>query len=206
MSADRANAVDDGRTTVSEDAAWVVVETTWPADELRRFVDDVPRLLRINPQLVFERLDAEGDERLRLVARNLSNDGTVDVGIVIRRSTNGVALLFESGIKAATRIEIEAGLGGARLRITDDYGRLGLDERRARTAEVDRSLHAWGVELHRYLARWKCWSWLPPWRCYMERVWLRMTPAARRITRLIWVISALELAAFVVVVAIWQLS
>jgi hypothetical protein len=50
-------------------------------------------------------------------------------------------------------------------------------------------LHAWGVALKAYLERDRRWGWIPLLRWYMQRVWLPMKPAARRITFLVLVIG-----------------
>ena len=73
-----------------------------------------------------------------------------------------------------------------------------MDERRARAGEIDLSLNAWGRALHSYFGAWARWRWLGPWRWYMRRVWQPMKPSARRIVWMIWVISAFELFAIVV--------
>jgi hypothetical protein len=93
--------------------------------------------------------------------------------------------------------------GRAHLLVTDVYGGASEAERRARAHEVDLSLNAWGRALHDYLRAWARWKWLPPWRWYMRRLWQPMTPSARRIVWMIWVVSAFEVAGLVVLVAIW---
>jgi hypothetical protein len=79
-------------------------------------------------------------------------------------------------------------------------------EREARTDEVDQSLVQWGHDLHRYLARWNRWSRYAPWRWYMTRVWQPMTPMARRVVFLLIVITAMEFAAFLMVMTIFVLE
>ena len=65
------------------------------------------------------------------------------------------------------------------------------------------SLNAWGRALHDYLAAWARWRRLAPWRWYMGRVWQPMTPSARRIVWMIWVISAFEVVALAALLAVW---
>lgn len=186
------------------DAAWVIVETDWSAVDLRHFIDDVERLVRLNPMLVIERLERTEGQRFRLVALNTSNGRDVDVAFEVERSEPGLTLRYDGGLKACTTVVVEGGPAAARLRITDDYSGVPLAEREARTAEVDLSLNAWGWEIRSLLRQWQLWGWLPGWRWYKTRVWMPLTPAKRRIVRLIWLVSALELAGFIAVVAIWN--
>lgn len=190
--------------TASEDAAWVTIETTWATEELRAFITDVERMLRINPLLEIRRLErVDAPSRYRLQARNLSNAREVDVVFMVATQGDGVALAYESGLKSTTTVAVTARPGGSLLTIREDYGGASPEERARRLDEVDRSLVPWGEALHAYLARLKRWSWLPPWRWYMRRIWLPMRPRQRRIAWLIWVISALEFAAFLVVLGLW---
>jgi hypothetical protein len=96
-----------------------------------------------------------------------------------------------------------AGEIGSLLVVTDVYEGGTAAERRARGGEVDLSLNAWGRALHDYLRLWSRWSWLGPWRWYMRRAWQPMTPSARRIVWMIWVVSAFEVAALAALLAIW---
>ena len=97
---------------------------------------------------------------------------------------------YSRGVKRNTRFEIASTAGGSRLRITDDYSGAAAPD----TAEVDRSLHAWGVALREYLLRERRWGWCAPWRWYMRRVWVPMKPVARRITFLILMVTLAEIA------------
>jgi len=106
---------------------------------------------------------------------------------------------YDRGVKRSTRFEIGAAAGGSRLRITDDYSGAAETD----TAEVDRSLHAWGVALREYLLREQRWGWCAPWRWYMRRVWVPMKPAARRITFIILLVTLAEIVLFALVMAIY---
>lgn len=94
----------------------------------------------------------------------------------------------------------------ADLVITDEYDELSAPEYAERQGEVDRSLVPWGHALFRYLRAWSRWSWLPPWRWYMRRVWQPMKPSARRIVRMLWLLTLLKLVGFLLVLSIWVIE
>lgn len=189
------------------DAAWVTIETPMTAAALLAFCRaDVERLFRINSMLKFEdwRHVAENEHRVRL--RNLVNDKELETGLHVEPLADGLRVTYDNGLKSATIFRVETTGGGAQLVVTDDYSGTPASERQARTDEVDRSLVQWGHDLHRYLARWNRWSRLAPWRWYMTRFWQPMTPLARRVVFLLIVISAMEFAVFLMVLAIFVLE
>lgn len=188
-----------------DDAAWVRIETSMPAVDLRAFIDDVERLYRINPLLEITAFEPTGENRYRLVANNLSNEGSIDVALAVTATDGAVKVAYGSGLKTATHFRVEAVPDGAHLFVTDIYGGGSADERRARAGEVDLSLNAWGRALHSYLGAWARWRWLAPWRWYMRRLWQPMKPSARRIVWMIWVISAFEMFAIVVLFGGWAI-
>jgi hypothetical protein len=106
---------------------------------------------------------------------------------------------YDRGAKRSTRFEIDATADGCRLRITDDYSGAAETD----VAEVDRSLHAWGVALREYLLRDRRWGWCTPWRWYMRRVWVPMKPSARRITFIILLVTLAEIVLIALVMAIY---
>lgn len=184
------------------DAAWVTIETRLAPDALIAFLGDVERLLRINPLIEFRKFESNGENSYCFQARNLSNGRDIEVAFLVRGQPDGICLDYEDGIKSRTRFEVERGPRHARLRVSDEYGAIPEDQRRQRLDEVDRSLNAWGRELHDYLRQWARWKWLPPWRWYMRRVWQPMRPSTRRIVYMIWMISLFEMAALFTVGAI----
>ena len=198
---------DETEAEDSQDAAWVTIETPLTADALLAFCrEDVERLFRINSLLKFEewRQVAENEHRVRL--RNLVHDHELETGLHVETLVDGLRVAYDSGLKTATTFRVEKKGGGAQLVVTDDYSGTPAAERRARTDEVDQSLVQWGHDLHRYLARWKRWSRYAPWRWYMARVWQPMTPLARRVVFLLIVITAMEFAVFLMVLAIFVLE
>lgn len=186
------------------DAAWVTVAMPMPLPELRDFCRDVERLLRINPMLEFRNLGREGANTLRATVRNLSNGREDALEMQCERESEDVFVLrYREGIKAHTRFCMQASGSGSQLTIVDDYGRLPEEQRLARIAEVDHSLRAWGEALTEYAKHERRFGWLPLWGWYRRRVWLRMTPRARRITFVLLVVTFAEAAFAALVLAVY---
>lgn len=189
------------------DEAWVTIETPFGNSELLSFLDDVERLYRINPMLVFERWEQTGGCAFRLAAKNLSNGKRLDTGLEAEFTNDGVIVRYDSGIRSSTSFRVEgSNTGDARLIVTDDYSGTPRAERDARVDEVDRSLVQWGNALYRYLRQRKRWSWVPGWRFYMRRVWQPMRPMARRITFILLVLTLAEIVLFGVVFTVFRLE
>lgn len=185
------------------DAAWVILETPLGPDALAAFCSDLQRLYRINPFLEFVAWEREAPDRFRAEVVNHSNGRrSVLRGRVTRTSAHALRVDYTENLKTSTRFEIAPATGGSRLTITDTYG----PAAEAQAAEVDRSLHAWGVALKAHLERDRRWSWLPFYRWAVERVWLPMKPAARRITFLVLVIAIADIALIALGFAIYWLE
>lgn len=176
------------------DAAWVVIPSPLSPGQLHGQLRDLERILRLNSGLDIHEWQPLAEDRVRLRGHNLTNDRPILVEIRLYPEPNGWRLEYAEGLKTETKLAIEAEVGNsARLRITDDYSGYPLQKRQAKLAEVDHSLPQWGRDLARYFKAWHRWSWFPPWRWFMHRVWIPMRPSARRITRLILWISLGEL-------------
>ena len=189
------------------DASWVIVDTPLSLPALREFCADIERLFRINPYLEFERWQRTGADSIHARFRNLSNQQRVALDLRIEReSDDAFALIYRTGIKARTRFVLEPAGAGSRLTITDDYARLPVAEREQRLHEVDRSLTAWGWALREYLRREQRWGGWALWRWYMRRLWLPMTPRARRITYMLVLLSAAELVLVLLVATIYWIE
>ncbi|MES9925354.1 MAG: hypothetical protein ABW152_14780 [Candidatus Thiodiazotropha endolucinida] len=187
----------------SDDAAWVTIETPLSPIQLQKFIGDLERLFRINSLLEFEQWESVGDDRIFFEAINLSNGRHVKTEISVEHIDRGLRISYDRLLKSSTSIQVEPSItSGSSLNITDDYSGAEETERRQRLDEVDRSLEQWGRDLHGYLRLWHRWSWLPPWRWYMQRVWLPMKPSARRITRWIVWITFVEMAVVLLLIAI----
>lgn len=189
-----------------DDAAWVMVPTALAQDKLLRLLEDPERLLRVNPRWIFETWEYDTAGVFRLRVRDSVDGRNWDTEGQVERCADGLRLRYREGLKASTRFRVEADGTGSRLWVIDDYGRLPASEREDRLDEVDRSLPAWGEALGRYLAAWRRWGRWAPWRWYMERVWRRMTPLARRIVRLLIWVSVFELAVFLLLVGVLALE
>ncbi len=199
--------MSEGAPQDSEDAAWVTIETPFDPAELRMFLDDVERLYRINSLLVFEDWRQIGNNRYLLKARNLSNDRLLETELDVASTDVGITVRYSKGLRTATAFRVEPQPDNtAKLIITDDYAGTSLAEREARIDEVDKGLVQWGMSLHRYLRRWKRWSWLPGWKFYMHHVWQPMKPMARRISFILIVVTLAEFIVFLLVFAIFWLE
>lgn len=188
------------------DAAWVAIEAAMDPVRLAQFCQDLERLFRINPYYEFRVWRHVAPDRVEFDLHNMSTGRVVAAQLSVARASEfDFAVHYDRGIKRATRFEIEAAPAGSRLRITDDYGDAGRDID-IDLQDVDRSLHAWGVALHEYLAREQRWSGCAPWRWYMRRVWVPMKPAARRITFMLLMVTLAEIALVALVMAIYWLE
>ncbi len=191
----------------SEDAAWVTIETSYSAADLRAFLDDVERLYRINNLLVFEEWSRIGENRYRLRVENLSNDRLLESDLEVESDADGITVRYAKGLRTSTSFRVVPGAGDhANLIVTDDYAGTSLAEREERIVEVDKSLIPWGIDIHRYLRRWKRWSWLPGWKLYMRRLWQPMKPMSRRIAFMLWMVTAAEFVVFLLIFAIFWLE
>jgi hypothetical protein len=189
--------------TPAQDCAWVTIPTPFGREELGTWLDEPETLFRINSLLEISEWQPQGQQLIRLRGRNLSNEKSLDLILEYRPTDQGLLVSYRGGLKRSTAFVVEpAVIGGFQLRITDDYSGWPEAERQARLDEVDRSLPQWGRDLCRYFHAWKRWSRLAPWRWYMTRVWIRMKPPARRITRWVLWVTAAEMVAFLLVLGV----
>lgn len=189
------------------DAAWVVVDTPLALPALRDFCNDIERLFRINPCLEFQTWQRSATDSYYAAFRNLSNQQTV--GLELRMecaSPDDFSVVYGDGIKSSTRFVLEPAAAGSRITITDEYSRLPDAERTQRIDEVDKSLNAWGWELHEYLRHEQRWGRFAPWRWYMRRWWLPMTPRSRRITYMLVMVSVAEMLLILLGAAIYWIE
>ncbi|MBZ0138609.1 MAG: hypothetical protein K8H87_02405 [Pseudorhodoplanes sp.] len=193
-----------------EDAAWVRIPTGLSPTVLVEFSQDVERLLRINSLYEFQEWRSVGQNSFFMRARNLGNGSLIETALRVIPRPDGIRVVYESGLKTSTDFHVESAdmngppvpssAVGAVLVVTDDYSGTTEDERRARSTEVDTSLVSWGRDLQRYLRHWQRWSRFDAWRWYMRHVWQPMRPSARRISFVLIVIAAIEIALTLLVV------
>ena len=190
-----------------DDAAWVDIQAPIAAEKLGVFCADVERLFRINPYLEFRAWEALAGDRFRAEVTNLSNGRRMTLEMRLeRRSALAFRVHYASGVKRSTSFEIRPQPEGSSLRITDDYSPRNAGSPDASVAEVDRSLHAWGVALHDYLRLEHRFGWLPLWHAAARHLWLPMKPSARRIARLVVLIAMAEFVFFLLVALIYALE
>ncbi len=189
----------------SQDAAWASFNTPLDKASLLAFCQNVERLLRINPYLEFEKWESCGENLFHFQGRNLSQNPpfAIDLELQMESQADCVRLEYNRGLKSSTTFKIEDASQGSKLTIIEDYEAVHEDERQRRLEEVDKSLVKWAEDLQLYIMRWKRWSWLAPWRWYMQRIWQPMNPASRRITYMLLWISVVEVALIILGVAIY---
>lgn len=191
---------DRTKTLAAGDAA--IAETTLPLPpgEVRAFLDDVGRLLRLNPLLAIERW-VPAEWGFRFAGRNESNDRAFDFGVQVERGADDILLRYDAGLKQATRLRVETVAEGTRLVVTEHYPKID-DPQDPRVAEVDRSLVPWVAAIRRQLLARRHWGWLPGWTWWSERFMLAMLPRQRRIVRLLLWVSLFEFVVFLGLVVV----
>lgn len=190
-----------------EDRSWVSVDTPLGLPALRAFCADVERLYRINPYLDIRTWEPLAGGSYRVAWRNLSNGLTQALELRCERESADVfSVAYSEGIRRRTRFALEGAPAGSRLVVTDDYTLLPEEERSRRVGEVDRSLTAWGWALHAYLRREHRYGGNPLWRWALRRIWLPMSPSARRITAILVLVAAAEFVLTVVVALVYWIE
>jgi hypothetical protein len=182
-----------------DNAAWVDIDLPQPAQEIAAYVQDVERLLRLNPHLEISRIERAGENRYRLEGLNEMNCLAVSCGLTFQPTgLRGYMLRYDAGLKQATEIDVEPHGAGSRLRIRETYRQ---PQSGAELEQVDRSLTPWGQAIRRHFLGLARWGRLPGYRRWREGLWLDMRPRERRITRLIVLATAIEFGLFVA--AVW---
>jgi len=203
---------DNTASIQADDAAWASFNTALTADELKEFCRDIERLIRINPLLEFTGWQEINNKKnnFHFTGRNLSTSPPidVDVDITVDEFTDGFKVNYNGSLKISTTFRIEPvellnGETGSKLTIIDEYADVSDEERQKRMGEVDKSIVAWANDLQEYIVRWQRWSWCPPWRWYMRRVWQSMKPSGRRIAYMLLWITFAEIIAFILVAIIF---
>jgi hypothetical protein len=210
MATSSAPAAEDA---LSQDFARVEITTPLPVHELREFIGDVERLLRINPLYEFTRFEwqeePDGSRIARIEGHNHATGRPLRLRLAMREHPQGLELIWQGWLKGRTLIEAcasdDASASG-RLVITDDYGHLPPQERERRKDEVDTSLLPWAHALHRHL-RWRPRLRLLPGALWLtDRFWLRMKPAARRISAMLIILTLAELIIFAAIILVFRLA
>ena len=190
----------------AEDAVWAAFNTNMTVEELIRFCqEDVERLFRINPYLEFSKFEQTGERQFHMAGKNSSQAQAFEFDEVfeVEPLADGVQVHYRDSLKQSTSFRVEPAEQGSKLTITDDYTGRSESERQARLAEVDQSVVAWAEYLQRYILTWKQWSWLAPWRWYMQKVWKKLKPTGRRIAYMLIWITVFEIALIMLGVGIY---
>lgn len=187
-----------------EDSAWASINVSLTAHQcLSLFRHNVELLFRINPLYEVEEWVAKDSDHYYFTGRNLSNNKEIATDLTVTDTEQGIKIEYTGQLKANTLFTVEDIPEGAKITLTESYIPIALEEREARLDEVDKSLVQWARYLQEYLVMWKRWSWCAPWRWYMQRVWSRMKPSARRITYMLLWITFAEIIAFLMVFTIF---
>jgi hypothetical protein len=189
------------------DSVWTTIAFPFPAAALRNELADTELLFRLHPHLDIAAWRAEGGGHYRLAARHELSGAHLDTRVHRRDEdpADGFTLAYDAGLKRETAFRLADAPGGSELTVTERYSPLsGSDD--PRRVEVDETLLAWVLALHRHLLARRRWAWLPGWRWWQERFLPGMAPRQRRIVRLIVWISALEFLVFAALVAVWRLA
>lgn len=195
-----------------QDAAWASIETPLDVDSLKSFCQDIERLFRINPMLIFYSWQADGDHHYRFSGQNISHEEPFDFDhtFSVTELPDGIEINYEQGVKSSTTIKVEPTEPGSqwksKLTITDSYAGMSEQEREQHLHTVDRSITVWAKYLLQYLLSWQRWSRFGLWRWYMKRVWLPMKPSGRRITYMLLWITVFEIALIMLGVAIYYIE
>lgn len=184
----------------TKDAAWAEINTPLEANELKQFCQDIERLFRINPMLIFTQWQSLGDDRYHFSGQNISQEKpfTFDLILTVTQLNNGLQINYQQGIKTSTTLIIEpitipCSGWRSKLIIIDNYDGQSELERKQQLATVDKSITIWATECQRYLQIWQKLSRFAVWRWYMHTVWQPMKPAGRRITYILLWLTAFEI-------------
>jgi len=184
----------------AEDAVWVSIETPLDVESLKSFCQDIERMFRINPMLIFKDWQADEYHHYRFSGQNISQEEPFDfdLTLTVQELPDGLQIEYLQGIKSSTTFKIEPTPPGSewksQLTITENYDGMPEQERKKHLHTVDKSITVWAKYLQQYFLSWQRWSRFRLWRWYMRRVWQPMNPSGRRITYMLLWITAFEIA------------
>lgn len=182
-----------------KDAVWATINTPLTLQELEVFCQDIERLFRINPMLIFKQWTVLGSDCYRFSGQNISQEELFDfdVRLTVRRVPNGIHIDCQGSLKTSTTFTFESTPNNSpcqsKLTITDSYDGIPEADRKQQLHLVDKSITVWATYLQQYLQLWKKWSHIGIWRWYMHTIWQPMKPAGRRISYILLWIAAFEL-------------
>ncbi len=188
------------------DFARFEIETPFDAAWLRGFLADPERLLRLNPFYTIREIRRVSPDELRLSLRNDALEREFDLTARVEELPGGWRLVWDGWLKSETRAQVKGSGKPAVLVLVDDYSGHDEAQRRERIAEVDISIAPWAQYVHAWMHMLRRFSWVPGFRWFMTGPWLRMTPAARRVSKWIIFITAAEFIFFLMVFSIFWLE
>lgn len=191
----------------NKDFARIEIDSPLNGNWLRNFISNPLRVLRINSLFEFTTFEKVSETAWHMTGKNLLNEKDFDVTIKSKETSSGILLQYEGWLKSSTELSIKKESNGSyKLIIIDDYSGSTAEEREQRIAEVDNTIIQFGNDIHRYLRLWKRWSWVPGWKSYMLKFWQRMKPSARRISFMLFAITAAEFVIFLFIFLIFWIE
>lgn len=191
----------------SPDFAWSRFYAPLAPKQVAVLCRDLEAMLRINPYYVFRDWTTSDGEHFHMVVDNSSNQQRLETDVeLLVDSEERIRIRYSAGIKKATIFLIAPLANGSIVTIVDDYGERAATESDDQPELADKSLPAWAGALNAYFRRIPRWSWLPGWRWYMRRVWMPMTPSARRVVWMLYLITLAEFGFFLFVLLIFVLE
>ena len=182
-----------------KDAVWATINTPLTLQELEAFCQDIERLFRINPMLIFKQWTSLGSNCYRFSGQNISQEKPFDfdLRLTVRHVPNGIQIDYQGSLKTSTTFVFEStpnnDLCQSKLTITDSYDGTPEADRRQQLHLVDKSITVWATYLQQYLQSWKKWSHIRLWRWYMQIIWQPMKPSGRRISYILLWMAVFEL-------------
>ncbi len=183
-----------------ENAAWVTVPCNLDSQELASICSDVEKIFRLNPYLKIRIWQPSNIHSAHVNWENHSSHHVfvVDTNIQVQVEHNKIKIEYDSGPKKETQFLINELEKGSELIIVDDYGA----NKHTSYAEIDKSIKAWGASLNQFFSHYSVIKYIPFAKLLINKVWIRMNPMARRITYILFVITAVELLALLLFVIV----
>ena len=181
-------------------AAWVTITTPLQHDELTRYCRRIERLYRVNPYLTITSWRQVAANSFQVEWENHSTRPAQKGTAQFSRHDNGneIQLRYAGGIKDSTYFVIQPCIQGSQLTIIDDYGQ--SDDRVSQS--VDRSLSAWANSLTRFFRAYRFIQKFPLAERIVDRFWLPLNPAGKRIVTILFMIAAIETVLLLLFVAL----
>ncbi len=178
-------------------AAWVRVPTQLDERSLFFFCLQVEKVFRLNPYLRIHHW-VEYNDSTDVAWENSSHHVPLkqNTRITISADANEICIRYQSGAKIETYFIIEKNKQEADLIIVDRY----QDNAKGSSSEIDKSIHAWGESLFRFFNHYQYLRRIPLIDKVINRFWIKLSPMARRITYILFIITVVEMIALTLLV------